>query len=589
MSNNDNMLVDRIVEIFTKFGIVCYKIENRNIRLENINPNFPAGENLEFDIIGRFEDKYGFIIEATTREKITNIKRKMNKFVKHCNIFNASLTNIRNRLNILDIKDDNSIRAFENIFRNQKIKSILIATSPQMIINKISTKQRIPSDGNIPSDPNLYVFNSEHLQYLEFLSNTIGKYGRYELFAALDISPRDIETTLHNIPIDNFIKLSGKNISKKIDSPADIYIFTLNVYDLLIMSKVSRYGSLDSNIPEEGSGYQRLLKEEKLKSIREFINKFGHMATFPNAIITILHEEPRIGNNSDVLELPVKYGSIEIIDGQHRLFAFAKSNLNEDKLRNTELIVIGIRFVNDDVNKIKQWAARTFVDINKEQAKVPTDLIYLISYKAMGETHPKALAARVLMELNVKGPLAHKIGTRPHTKDKAKTIKITTVVNKLQGLFNKKLYKNIFSEMAVEEYENNNPEPLIKEAHNILEIFFSQVKAVFNKDWENEEDSLILTSKYTAAFCKLFIEIMKNSGIKIKYDGEQISNHKDLEKYIKEQLEDIKNNIIKELKMPNEEIIFKRDAKNIPQVSGKAKSDVETIYNFIKDPKSYLK
>lgn len=79
--------------------------------------------------------------------------------------------------------------------------------------------------------------------------------------------------------------------------------------------------------------YQRLIKKERLKAIREFINSGGY---FPNSLIISIDPEGReltfdqselkVENSVSkigILHLPKKYQSAYVIDGQHRLYGYS--------------------------------------------------------------------------------------------------------------------------------------------------------------------------------------------------------------------------------------------------------------------------
>lgn len=120
--------------------------------------------------------------------------------------------------------------------------------------------------------------------------------------------------------------------------------------------------------------YQRLIKKDRLRAIRQFVNDGGY---FPNSIIVSIdtgksgpkfeptgprgeNKNSRIGH----LYLPSMYQSIYIIDGQHRLYGYSDTKYAEN---NTIPVVA---FINLDRNE----QVKMFMDINQNQKAVSKSL-----------------------------------------------------------------------------------------------------------------------------------------------------------------------------------------------------------------------
>ncbi|MEM2857072.1 MAG: DGQHR domain-containing protein [Candidatus Nitrosocaldaceae archaeon] len=539
MSKTPVTLTNKIIDILRIFEIDCYNTEHKPIRTKN-------GNDLEFDIIGHIGDKYGLIIEVTEQKK--DNKTKIEKFMTKCRAFldilpKENLTDLFQNLGIPTTR----VNDFSNIVRNGEWRFIYIGLGDELLSNKNLGQTRREQ---------LYIFNKEHYNYLLFLKDRLGRYGRYELLHALNIS-----LDMSYIIRVHAIKYANRHISRNIGY-VDLYVFLIPVKDLLKMARVARYGSLDSWIPEIGTNYQRLLSPEKLKKIKEFLDK--GKPTFPNAITVVLnckYTENKIDNDIVELQIPIQYSSIEVIDGQHRLFAFSQiDNITEDD----KLITVGLKFKTEKDEEIQQWSARTFVEINREQTKVPTELIYLIQYNSMGESTPEALAARILIELNNKkdGPLERVFHTRPFmttNKVGGKPVRIVTIVKELKELFNP-AYKEILANYKINE---NKEYTDLEKGKVLIERYFSLLKQIFKEDW-GSKDSLIFTTKYIAAFCRLFIEFK----CKQRLDDEEINRR----------LENLRDKL-----QSSNKIYFKKGNERIPQVGGTKSSNVQAIYKFLYD------
>lgn len=523
---------------------------------------------MELDFAARIAN-IGLLVEVTAQQG--NQRQEILKFVRHCNLFVDSPRPLREKIRLLRGIPRNARGDFERIVT---WKYLYIGTSQEIITEGL--------DGRIaPGDP-LYVFNQEHHGYLKFLVERIGRFASFELFKALGISPDDIGDNENDISVPAIL-LANRRISERVH-PVDLYVFTAPVLSLLKTARVMRYGSLDSWIPEVGENYQRLLNEQKLAKMQTFLRHRRERSTFPNAVTVVLGQTVnplRLRDGRITLRIPIQYGSLQMIDGQHRLFAYAKSGLTADQLQAARLIAVGIKFGDADRRTLQEWSARTFVEINKEQTKVPTELINLISYSAMGDVGPKSLAARIVVELNIvgNGPLANVFRTRPfQTKNRVKgrPVRIVSVTNELARLFDPDnanaantlgIYET-FSHDAWIQLENRRADTIVAEGKRVVSTYFGAVSDVFYEDW-NSKDSLIFTANYLSAFSRLLVEFRRG---------------RDAEQMMRTKVERIKAKMIARgaNRGPGNEIFF-RQSNIAPQVGGRNKVEIPAIYEFLRE------
>jgi len=137
-----------------------------------------------------------------------------------------------------------------------------------------------------------------------------------------------------------------------------LYIFTLNtgeIYNNFVVSR--RYDNQEE-------GYQRILKETKLKKIVSYLNgknSNSYPSILPNSIL-IAMDNVKYSNNKLIIKDNEQGYKGLIIDGQHRV----KGSYDYDI--NFPLVVIG-------VNGLKsKYQARLFITINKTQTPLPSSL-----------------------------------------------------------------------------------------------------------------------------------------------------------------------------------------------------------------------
>lgn len=527
-SSTDVDIDNCIKKIFDNFQIPCY-ITSKSIDVKILFPESNISDSIQIDLIGAIGST-GLIIETTNQEK--KITKKINRFQQSYRYFVSSKLSIQEKIKLLNIPDPNAIKYFQYV------------TKWKFLFFGLSENVDGLEESELPNNDNLSIFNRSQLKYLYDISNKIGEYGRYELFDRLSINFDEIEVDSQgeeiNIPA---FRIKDTIFLFKDDITASLFTFKISVHRLLMLSKVLRYGSLYSKIPELGSEtYQRILQDKKLDSMRRNISQKKGKVSFPNALTVILSEDivEQECDNTVSLKVPKKFGVFEVVDGQHRLFAFTKAQLTPYDLKVAELFVIGVKFANISKENRSKWAAATFIEINKNQTPVQSELINLIGYSAMEDHNPESLATRILILLNIdkNSPLFGVFSTNPNIPLKkrkpVKTVTITAVLSKLFN-FNSDLFHNSFK---VKDFDHNRKEDIemvITQGKQIVDTYFKFVSETFDNDW-NSNDSNIYSSKYMAAFCSLLIQFksdsLDNNGIKRKLQG-------------------LKSNIIKELSRNN--------------------------------------
>jgi DNA sulfur modification protein DndB len=196
------------------------------------------------------------------------------------------------------------------------------------------------------------------------------------------------------------IKIGQKNYA---------YLFSANAHDLLVRAFVShRELHEDGKDGYDFKGYQRMLKKSRLGRIKKYIDSFH---SFPTPIVVTfsesggdhfdLAEEPGDPNDRvriGTLHLPRKPVSIQIIDGQHRLFGYTKTEPSEEHV----VHVIAYK----EPLPSKSDPAEMFVEINSEQKPVPRGLLWELYphiYKEDNSNYYKALISDSLQEVVIDG------------------------------------------------------------------------------------------------------------------------------------------------------------------------------------------
>lgn len=125
--------------------------------------------------------------------------------------------------------------------------------------------------------------------------------------------------------------------------------------------------------------YQRFLDQNRLFKIAKFLEDGK---TIKNSIVLALDSSakfsakkvrwghvPAFGSQIGLLKIPRQYASAWVIDGQHRLYGFARA---EHDLQQSLLSVVALQ------THSRTEEAETFVDINKNQKPVDPNLLWAL-------------------------------------------------------------------------------------------------------------------------------------------------------------------------------------------------------------------
>ena len=307
-NTDPNQFEDYILSLFENIGITAYH-DHGNMDYFDLELHDKQNKyHMEFDVVAVI-GKIGIIIEAK-KLKEKNPKA-IKKFLEHAHEFEKSPKTIEEKIKLLRGIPKNKREEYNHV---EEWRFIFASDQDEILEKKLD-------ENYVKNKKNFTVFNKHHLRYIQFLGDTLGDNGKYEVLKKLNISFKDAGIK-NGKEFYDALKIPRRKISKTM-KVADLFLFGARVSDLLKISRVDRYGSLENWTPEAGkNSYQRILTKQKLLNIQEFIKIGKDQTSFPNTITTIFNEDPKWKNGK--IELGIKPGVLDIIDGQHRLFGFAK-------------------------------------------------------------------------------------------------------------------------------------------------------------------------------------------------------------------------------------------------------------------------
>jgi DGQHR domain-containing protein len=243
-------------------------------------------------------------------------------------------------------------RAVKAKFANRKVGAIY--WSQNLVLSD--------SDEERASQKNVRLFTEPELAYYEELTKQIGIAARFQFLADVFGSTR-VEALSLKVPA----------VAVRL-GPTRCFGFALTPDKLLKIAYVSHRAKGSAT---DVNTYQRLLRRSRIKDIKDYImNRGGYFPT--NIVLNLTCRRPLQFDKAAVpanvdssigeigwLTLPAEYKSAWVIDGQHRLFAYA----NTDQAKRAELSILAFE------NLSESEQARLFVDINAKQKSVKQNLL----------------------------------------------------------------------------------------------------------------------------------------------------------------------------------------------------------------------
>jgi len=276
------------------------------------------------------------------------------------------------------------------------------------------------NDRKRATDKNVRLFDEPELRYYEDLVKQIGTAARFQFLADVFGSSR-VDSLSVKVPA----------VSVRL-GPSRCFSFAMSPDKLLKIAYVSHrakggVGDVDT--------YQRLLKRARINDIRSYVLAGGYFPT--NIVLNIRTKRglqfdkatkpPNVepsGGDIGWLTLPSEYKSAWIIDGQHRLYAYA----NTEKAKTAELTVLAFE------NLSEGEQARLFVDINAKQKSVKQNLLMELWANLHWDSENqddriRAIIAKLvlLVDVDAESPFFEKIIKADEAKSDRRSISLQTL------------------------------------------------------------------------------------------------------------------------------------------------------------------
>ncbi|HAL44848.1 MAG: hypothetical protein A2Y07_01335 [Planctomycetes bacterium GWF2_50_10] len=362
-----------------------------------------AGITSEFDSVFAYENIIVFVEDTTSNSAgIPDHLRKKCEFYTHLESHRPEL--------------------FEFLFKTfSKFKSYMHSHSyaPEELrfIYAYCSRQDVEKQYKQRYGDICHFFDYAYLQYFLTLSKTIHRSARFELFKFLKLELKDIGCKRSADNLSTYHGLLLPFPTSGFPTGHRIVSFLADPNMLLEQAYVLRTDGWRGDTYL----YQRLLIKSKIKDMRSYLA--NEKRVYINNIIATLPPETVLKDETgqsiktseiDIkpvsIQMPKKFNTIGIIDGQHRVYSYHEGDDNLDKKIKTyrekqHLLVTGIIYPPDyPALKKQKFEAQLFLEINDKQKPVKGDLKQAIE-RIINPYSAIAVSKAVIAGLASTGPL----------------------------------------------------------------------------------------------------------------------------------------------------------------------------------------
>ena len=501
-------------ELFTRLGLLCID-DFPQVRLLALEPGgaHRAGDHLEIDYLIPRESTC-LVGEITTRANLGEVRRKYRRFLSHFNLIRQVYSRKRTAAGKEAVWQTlgvptNRLGAFQHIRDCQGFFILTNVDRPQI---------------HLDAAPRIRVFYRFDWKVLREYEKAIGEYASPSFLEHFQITPtRRIRrrTHVYSSQQNGLLCISQRYVTTAHSSGrCDILVFEAYPYDLLKCAKVFRRESISQDLWSAERHYQRALLPSKLERMRDLLIGHadeGRVFLFPGSILVVLSEQCHYDADRDGgrLEIPDEFGSLHIVDGQHRLFAYANNDVRTVVTDEATILITALHFPEASQDDIKRCSAQAFVEINTNQTKVRPLLLYDIAFNLLDDRTPKAISAKVLTDANRvrQRRLYGILFTNDTPTGRIRMTEITTTlaqilnpdrVAALEGatrgtqVLSREGYEALFRSPIA---QLGDPDALAQRAKGVIGKYFDVVAIAFSSDWneisaENPRSAFGLTKMF---------------------------------------------------------------------------------------------
>ncbi|WP_064713221.1 DGQHR domain-containing protein [Rhizobium bangladeshense] len=289
--------------------------------------------------------------------------------------------------------------------------------------------------------PRLCYFDYNVAHYFSIVSKSLRRSSRFELLDFLGISPREVADNVLTAKESTSTYPGSILPESHSNFGTDFKVVSFYVDPQTLLERcyvLRKYGWRNG-----GAVYQRMISNSKVAAVRKYLR--DQRRVFINNIIVTLPDDTKLlDEEGDTInpkllqetqpgriQIPDRFNTIGIIDGQHRVFSYHEGGIFDDDISilrtQQNLLVTGIVFPRGmtSTDRLK-FEAKLFLEINSNQTNARSDLKQEISL-VINPFAPESVAKRVVNLINDGGgPLSDEFERYFFEKQKLKTTSVVS-------------------------------------------------------------------------------------------------------------------------------------------------------------------
>lgn len=265
--------------------------------------------------------------------------------------------------------------------------------------------------------------------------------------------------------LNNLLKLKALKVSY---NDKDLYISKAFAKDIAKIAKVTR--------ADQEGGYQRHLEKNRLKSISTYIND-GNV--IPGSIILSYQNLETLEYNPQSLELKLN-GDLFILDGQHRLFGAAESDID---------VELNINII---CNLTSKEEIQYFLDINSNQ-------------KGVSKTLQKELAKYLLVDEYSIDAIRYELFEKFFNQDDSALFGRLTKITSSTGKLSHVPFEKAINPLLSNQVGYLSKFSTIDEKYRLLNTYLNIFSDILNSSVGS--DRLLSTAAFFEAIFKIFDDV----------------------------------------------------------------------------------
>lgn len=377
---------------------------------------------------------------------------------------------------------DKHLNEYSGRLRSGDAQAAILVIAGQKLPRKVPGETGDLNIEDILKKYNVAVWTEETLSYYEELIKKISHFARYQVLSDLGMK----------LAFSEDIKIDAVKI---VQNGYTMYATSLDPNWLLKTASVIRR----VRFADGPKGYQRLLDKNRIKnsdntnSISNYIDSHPKWL-FPNAVVLASSRKMELNHDNGKLSLKSNYGQFWVIDGQHRLFAFANTDAR-NKGNQLLCVIVDSKSLGSEEDEERELA-QIFVTLNGKSKKVPKALLYEL-YRLLGsEDNPRLEIVLQLAEDKFFS------GCIRGYSDKGGSINLVAFADA----------KAISSIYSFFKKEDKKDDKAINKTFQYILSSFEEVAVIFPTEWKDPDEYFLKTDRGVRGMLELFSTVLNKYG-----------------------------------------------------------------------------